>query len=178
MTSRAGPRSNHDARPAPSGSGRFDGRIANAAASLRTAYDQVAAGARINRPLILLLAYTGLRFNEAAAMRVGKVDLKGRRIRITTAFAEVEGKLVEQSPKTGKSRTVPIPPSLVPEPAPLLDGQPDDALVFATKRGAPLHLRNWRRREFDTAVRDAELDGLGLTPHELRHTAASLAPAA
>ncbi|OLT25892.1 hypothetical protein BJF83_22215 [Nocardiopsis sp. CNR-923] len=42
-------------------------RLANAAASLRTAYDQVAASAHNNRALILLLAYTGLRWNEAAA---------------------------------------------------------------------------------------------------------------
>jgi integrase len=152
--------------------------LANSAASLRTDYDQVAAGAHINRPLILLLAYTGLRFNEAAALRVGKIDLAGRRIRITTAFAEVEGKLVEQTPKTGKSRTVPIPPSLVAELRPLVSDRPDDALVFATKRGAPLRLRNWRRREFDKALKSAGLNGKGLTPHKLRHTAASLAIAA
>ena len=37
-------------------------------------------------------------------------------------------------------------------------------------------LRNWRRRVFDPALRAA---GLGeLTPHELRHTAASLSLAA
>ncbi|SFT96872.1 Phage integrase family protein [Geodermatophilus amargosae] len=37
-------------------------------------------------------------------------------------------------------------------------------------------LRNWRRRLFDPALRRA---GLGdVTPHELRHTAASLAVAA
>lgn len=152
--------------------------LAEAAAHLRTSYDQVAAGARINRPLILLLAYTGLRFNEAAALRVGRVDLDGRRIRITTAFAEVEGKLVEQSPKTGKSRTVPIPPSLVAELRPLVDGRPDGDLVFSTKRGTPLRLRNWRRREFDKAAKNAGLGTLGLTPHKLRHTAASLAIAA
>ena len=106
------------------------------------------------------------------------MDLPGRRIRITTAFAEVEGKLVEQTPKTGKSRTVPIPPSLRAELLPLVEGRPDDALVFATRRGTPLRLRNWRRREFDKAVEDAGLDGTGLTPHKLRHTAASLAIAA
>ena len=39
-----------------------------------------------------------------------------------------------------------------------------------------LHLRNWRREVFDPAARTAGLDGL--TPHELRHTAASLAVSA
>ena len=85
---------------------------------------------------------------------------------------------MEQSPKTGKSRTVPIPPSLVAELRPLVTALPDDTLVFSTKRGAPLRLRNWRRREFDKAVKDTGLDGKGLTPHKLRHTAASLAIAA
>ncbi|WP_435825186.1 tyrosine-type recombinase/integrase [Nocardiopsis alba] len=43
---------------------------------------------------------------------------------------------------------------------------------------APLRIRNWRNREFALAVRAAGLDGMGLTPHKLRHTAASLAIAA
>ncbi len=37
-------------------------------------------------------------------------------------------------------------------------------------------LRNWRRQVFDPAARDAGLDGI--TPHQLRHTAASLAVSA
>ncbi|MEU2973315.1 tyrosine-type recombinase/integrase [Nocardiopsis alba] len=152
--------------------------LADAAGSLRTKYGQIAAAANINRPLILLLAYTGLRFNEAAALRVGRVDLDRRRIRIVTAFAEVEGKLVEQSPKTGKSRTVPIPASLVAELLPLVRGRAESDLVFTTKRGSEVRLRNWRNREFGKAVKAAGLDGLGLTPHKLRHTAASLAIAA
>ena len=59
-----------------------------------------------------------------------------------------------------------------------MEGRPDDALVFATRRGTPLRLRNWRRREFDKAVEAAGLDGTGLTPHKPRHTAAALAIAA
>lgn len=39
-----------------------------------------------------------------------------------------------------------------------------------------LLLRNWRREVFNPAARAAGLDGL--TPHELRHTAASLAVSA
>ncbi|MFI6576792.1 tyrosine-type recombinase/integrase [Nocardiopsis sp. NPDC050513] len=153
-------------------------RLANAAASLRTKYDQVAASAHNNRALILLLAYTGLRWNEAAALRVGRVDLSRRRIRVVTAFAEVEGTLIEQLPKTGKFRTVPILPFLAEELRPFVDGRSDDALVFTTRRGAALRLRNWRNREFGKALTAAKLDGIGLTPHKLRHTAASLAIAA
>ncbi|WP_255609398.1 tyrosine-type recombinase/integrase [Micromonospora sp. PLK6-60] len=48
-------------------------------------------------------------------------------------------------------------------------------LVFTSPAGEVLRNNNFRRRVFDRA---AELIGLaGLTPHELRHTAASLAVA-
>jgi integrase len=55
-------------------------------------------------------------------------------------------------------------------------GKAPTDLVFTAPRGGVLMLRNWRRRAFDPAVQAA---GLGeLRPHELRHTAASLAVAA
>jgi integrase len=54
-----------------------------------------------------------------------------------------------------------------------LDG---DALVFSAPRGGVLRVGNFRRRYFDRAGRDVGLTGL--VPHELRHTAASLAIAA
>ncbi len=50
--------------------------------------------------------------------------------------------------------------------------------MFTTKRGLSLRANNWRLREFDAAVKQAGLDIEGLTPHKLRHTAASLAIAA
>ena len=49
-------------------------------------------------------------------------------------------------------------------------------LVFTTWRGKPLRNLNFRRDVFDRAAADAGLSGL--TPHELRHTAASLAVSA
>ncbi len=152
--------------------------LANAAAQLHTKRGQRTAAAKCNRALILLLAYTGLRWGEAAALRVGRVDLDTRRIRVAVALSEVNGEILEQLPKTGERRTIPIPASLVAELKPLLDGRDSDAYVFATQRGTPLRLRNWRNREFNTARANAGLDGTGLTPHKLRHTAASLAIAA
>ncbi|MCY9786477.1 hypothetical protein KIK06_21535 [Nocardiopsis sp. EMB25] len=38
-----------------------------------------------------------------------------------------------------------------------------------------MRLRDRRHREFAQALKAAKLDGVGLTPHKLRHTAASLA---
>ncbi|WP_407659388.1 tyrosine-type recombinase/integrase [Lipingzhangella rawalii] len=60
----------------------------------------------------------------------------------------------------------------------MVDRRGDDAHVFTTKRSAPLRIHNWRIREFNKARTNAGLDGTGLTPHKLRHTAASLAIAA
>lgn len=47
--------------------------------------------------------------------------------------------------------------------------------MFTTKRGTEVRLRNRRNREFGKALKAAGIDGMGLTPHKLRHTAASLA---
>lgn len=55
--------------------------------------EQLAAAAGPFRPLILLLAYTGLRFGEASALRVGRVDLDARRAHVVTAFAEDDGEV-------------------------------------------------------------------------------------
>jgi integrase len=45
--------------------------------------------------------------------------------------------------------------------------------VFTSPDGHALRLRNWRARIFDPACQRAQLRGV--TPHDLRHTAASLA---
>jgi integrase len=152
--------------------------LATASAGLRTKYNRPTVCAWINRPLILLLGYTGLRWGEAAALKVGRADLQKRRIRVSATLTEVKGRLLEGPPKTGKSRTVPIPASLVPELRPLIEGRADDEWLFTTARNTPLRANNWRVREFNEAVHAAGLDRLGLTPHKLRHTAASLAIAA
>lgn len=66
-----------------------------------------------------------------------------------------------------------IPSFILDQIATRMVGQPEDAFVFAAPRGGVLRLRNWRRQVFDPATRAVGLDGL--TPHDLRHTAASLA---
>ncbi|HET7306001.1 MAG TPA: tyrosine-type recombinase/integrase, partial [Segeticoccus sp.] len=49
-------------------------------------------------------------------------------------------------------------------------------LLFGSERGGPLRVRNMRRDWFDAAAVAAGVPGL--TPHELRHTAASMAVSA
>ena len=54
-----------------------------------------------------------------------------------------------------------------------MEGRGRDDLLFTSPNGAALRLANWRQRVFDKAVTTAGLEGL--TPHGLRHAAASLA---
>ena len=111
-----------------------------------------------------------------SALRVGSLDLLRRRMRIRSAFVEIHGKLIEGTPKTHQMRTVPLPRFLIDELAAHVEGKGPDDLVFSGPTGAPLRNTNFRRRRWDKAVKVAGLDGL--TPHDLRHTAASLSVAA
>jgi integrase len=127
------------------------------------------------RTLVLVLAYCGLRWGEVAALRVRNVDLLKRRFVVEQSLADVNGELIFGPTKTHAARTVPVP-SVLGEPLALaMSGKGRDDLLFTSPMGAPLRLPNWRRRVFDPAVTSAGLEGL--TPHGLRHTAASLAVA-
>ena len=123
--------------------------------------------------VVLMLAYTGLRFGELAALRVRRVDLLRRRLDVAESVTEVGGEAVYGTPKTHQARTVPLPRFLVDDIARLAAGPRPDDLLFTAPEGGVLRLGNFRRRVFDPAARRA---GVGhLTLHDLRHTAASLA---
>jgi integrase len=124
---------------------------------------------------ILLLAYTGLRWGEASALKVGRVDLHACRAHIVEAYAEDNGKLYLDTPKNHERRSVPIPRFLVEELKPHIQRREDEELLFTAPQGGPLRARNFRQRFFTPAVVKAGLGHLKVTPHKLRHTAASLA---
>jgi integrase len=141
--------------------------------------DQVAALANAagkDRVLVLVLAYCGLRFGEAAALRVADLDLLRRRIRIERSVTDVDGQMVTTTPKTHMRREVPVPRFLAQELAAHIAGRSAEDLVFASPRSAILRLNNFRRRSFDRAAAAVGLPWL--PPHSLRHTAASLAVSA
>ncbi len=123
------------------------------------------------RTLVLLLAYTGLRFGEAAGLRVRSLDLLRGRIEVTESVTEVNGRLVFGTTKTGEHRPVSIPPPLRVELSARCSGKGPDDFVFTAPQGGPLWDRNFRRRYFDRAAVQVGL--AGLVPHELRSTAAS-----
>lgn len=120
-----------------------------------------------------VLAYCGLRYGELAALRVARLDLLRRRINIVESMTEVGGRAILSDPKTHQHRSVPVRQSLIDRLAVVITGKGPDDLVFTSPEGGLLRLNNFRRRSFDQAAADVGLNGL--TPHELRHTAASLA---
>lgn len=133
-----------------------------------------------HRTIVYLLAYRGLRWGEMAALRRQRVDVLGHRLDIAEAVTEISGELVFGAPKTHQSRTVHLP-RFVAEllghhfadvaPAP-------EAFVFTAPRGGPLRYGNVRRTVWNPARSLAGSDLEAITPHDLRHTCASLMRAA
>ena len=125
------------------------------------------------RLLILVLAYTGLRWGEATALRVCDVDFDRRRIDVRRAFSDVGGRIVLGTPKSHRSRTVPIPRFVAVELAAAVEGKRPDELVFMMRGGSVVRLSNWRGAVFVPARSRASLSDR-FRVHDLRHTAASL----
>jgi integrase len=126
-----------------------------------------------HRLLVLVLAYCGLRWGEAAGLRKRRIELLRGRLEIVEAVVDVDGQMIFGPPKTHQHRSVAIPKFLRDDLAAQLAGKSPDDLVFPSRTGSPLRVQSFRRGAFDAAAR--EIGELGLVPHELRHTAASLA---
>jgi integrase len=125
------------------------------------------------RTMVLVLGYCGLRFGEAAALRCADVNCKTRRIRVSRSVTYVTYKgLIEGATKNHSARSVPVPRFLVPLLDTELADKDGDGLVFPSRRGGYL-AESELRRVFDPATKAIGVEGL--TPHELRHTCASLA---
>ncbi len=127
--------------------------------------------------VVLFLAYTGLRWGEMAALRIRDFDMLRRRVSISRSVTEVGG-LDWKPPKTWERRSVPFPAALSKPLAALMEGKKLDDLVFTNQRGDVLRNSNWRARVFAPAVEKCQSEDdtfPAITPHDLRHTAASLA---
>lgn len=143
--------------------------------------------------VVRFLAYTGLRWGELAALRVQDFDMLRRRVNVSRAVTE-SGGLQWSTPKTWERRSVPFPAALANELGALMVDKSRDDLVFQDLRGGVLRNSNWRSRVFSPAVKICQREAKEkrakelaasaeattpefptITPHDLRHTAASLA---
>jgi integrase len=127
--------------------------------------------------VVLTLAYCGLRWGELSGLRVGDVDLARGRLTIRQTVVADRGYQRIEAPKDYEHRSIPIPAFLCRMLAPHIAGRGRDEPVFFGIR-TKTWLRNhvFRVGWFDPAAITIGLGGL--TPHELRHTAASLAVSA
>jgi integrase len=104
------------------------------------------------------------------------VNCKTRRIRVSRSVTYVTGAgLIEGDTKNHSTRSVPVPKFLAPLLDTELGGKDGDGLLFPSRRGGYL-TESELRWVFDSAATAIGVGGL--TPHQLRHTCASLAIAA
>ncbi|MFD4140301.1 tyrosine-type recombinase/integrase [Streptomyces sp. NPDC058572] len=124
--------------------------------------------------LILLAAFTGLRFGELAALQRRDIDLERRTVAVRRALAETrtDGILVKAPKSAAGVRTVAFPASLSADLAAHLDTYAEPSrtgLVFTGARGGQLRRNNFRR----LWLRALDETGLGdVHFHDLRHTGA------
>ena len=126
---------------------------------------------------VLVLAYTGLRIGELVALRWRNVDLLRRRLIVSESASTVDGRLVMSDTKGHEPREVPLPRFLVPLLEAAMEGHGPNDLAFPGPSGVMLRRQTLHQSAFPRASAAIGIDP-PLTPHELRHTAASLAIAA
>jgi integrase len=172
---------------------KFPGDVERQTKMIRAARDAERAGisadfetllefVHIDSPffVVLVAGYSGLRFEELAALRWDRVHLGGRPfIQVTEAAAEVAGRVTIGPTKTdGSRRAVPIPGWLAWLFAHLFSfqsyvGDPDeDQLVFTTPKGHVLSRTRFRARVWVPAVELAKVRPVP-TFHDLRRSYAS-----
>jgi len=137
----------------------------------------LAAMAGEHATLVHLLAYTGLRWGEAIALRVRSVDALRRRLLVEENAVTVGAHHHVGTPKTHEKRSVPYPKFLAEPLARACEGKGRDGLLFGNGIAylrKPGSGQGW----FWNAVQASQAKDPtfpDVTPHDLRHTAASLA---
>ena len=126
-----------------------------------------------DRCLWAVFLFAGLRLSEARALRLADVDLGAGVIRVRYAWTRYAA-VPEQAKTHAGARDVPIVRQLAEHLRAHLESDHSE-LLFATKSGRPIDgadVRDRARRAWAAAKLDA------ITPHEARHTYASLMAAA
>ena len=127
--------------------------------------------------LVLMGAFTSLRWGELCALRRADVYLDVRTVRVGRTLTELQGGgLTFGPPKSEAGRRTVSFPDLV---SPVLrwhlscftSGSEDD-LIFTSPNGTPLRRGNFRRRVWLPALKTAGLPGIHF--HDLRHTGNNL----
>lgn len=126
--------------------------------------------------LVLTLAYTGIRWGEAIGLRVRDLDMLRKRAKVSENAVQSAGEIHVGTPKAHKQRTVPLPEFLLPYLAAQCEGKARDGLLWPGEDGKHLRRPHPTSGWFAKAVNVSRVPRM--TPHDLRHTAASLAVSA
>lgn len=132
------------------------------------------------KALIYVLAYGGLRWGEAMALRRSSCNLLRNRVEVRESVSEVAGGLHYGPPKTHQTRTVVIPEpvkDIVAKHMEAYVGNERDALLFTTEDGNHVWITNFRKNVWWPALDAAGISRV-TTIKDLRHTCASLMHAA
>src|SRR6516165_8537887 len=143
-----------------------------------TQLDALAGEAGRYRSLVLLLGTAGLRWGEAAALRVSDVDFLRRRIHLHRNAVVIGKQTWLGTLKSGKNRTVALPSFVTDALALTAEGKGRDELLWPSATGSYLAPPAARESWLSGAVARCQAvdpTSTRVTAHALRHTAASLA---
>ena len=131
----------------------------------------------VRAAMIRLLASTGMRWGEAAALRFSDVDLTASRARISRTASVIDGEITVGPPKGGTARIIALPRAAVAVVEERADApHAPDSLIFPSLSGQPQRSPG-RAGWWKAAVREVAAAGIEvpatLTPHDLRHHAAT-----
>lgn len=148
------------------------------------------------RPMVAFMFGTGVRWQEAAALHVGDVDLARQEARIVRAWKDTGGNGHQLGkPKSKKSRrTIVFEHGTAAAIRSLVEGRRPDDFVFTNTRGGPVRYSNFNEQAWAPAVHVLAGDipeavkpargrtrtvwtpgpGKRPTPHDARHSYASI----
>ena len=138
--------------------------------------DRLADVAGGHRVLVLTLAYTGIRWGEAVALRVRDVEFLRGRLSVHANAVQLGVDHAVGPTKGRTARSVPVAAFLLDELSVRCAGKEPDDLVFSGPDGKYLPRPKSTDGWFAAAVKRAGVQAI--TPHDLRHTCASLAVSA
>lgn len=126
--------------------------------------------------LVWLLGTVGLRWGEAAALRVRDVNVLRNRISIERNAVTVGSEVVIGTPKTHEVREVSVPVSVMRMLGPVMEGKGPDELLWPRRDGTPMKPPTHGKWYYNALDRCMEKypDFPRVTPHGLRHVAAGL----
>jgi integrase len=140
--------------------------------------DRLADEAGRYRSLVLLLGVGGVRWGEAAALRVSDIDFLRRRVALHRNAVKVGRQFAVGTLKSNKSRTVAPPTFVIDALAATARGKGRDDLLWPSAAGGYLAPPAGNDSWLSGAVgrcQNADPTFPRVTAHDLRHTAASLA---